>query len=169
MSLDYLLLILLLFLLLLVFVLHTFCNTVSNIMVGQIKVIVVIVVVAKKQAGRELASITGSDHRDPTDDSLLDPYNDSSLLRKQIRAGSLANFCPRSEFPEVNSREKLLEMDRDYSTSKEDTSADDGNFEIEGNSVCTALHGTSCSNVGYVNYIYVEFHKDFTRTYAVFT
>ena len=48
-----------------------------------------------------------------------------------MKAGSLANFCPRSEFPEVNSREKLLEMDRDYS-SKEDTSAGDGNFEIEG-------------------------------------
>ena len=129
MSLDYL--ILLLFLFLLVFVLHTFHDTVSNITVRQIKVIVVVVVVAKKQAGRELASITGSDHRDPIDDSLLNPYNDSSLLRKQMKAGSLANFCPRSEFLEVNSREKLLEMDRDYS-SKEDTSAGDGNFEIEG-------------------------------------
>ena len=93
--------------------------------------VIVVVVVAKKQAGRELASITGSDHRDPIDDSLLNPYNDSSLLRKQMKAGSLANFCPRSEFLEVNSREKLLEMDRDYS-SKEDTSAGDGNFEIEG-------------------------------------
>ena len=129
MSLDYL--ILLLFLFLLVFVLHTFHDTVSNITVRQIKVIVVVVVVAKKQAGRELASITGSDHRDPIDDSLLNPYNDSSLLRKQMKAGSLANFCPRSEFPEVNSWDKLLEMDRDYS-SKEDTSAGDGNFEIEG-------------------------------------
>ena len=124
MSLDYL--ILLLFLFLLVFVLHTFHDTVSNITVRQIKVIVV-VVVAKKQAGRELASITGSDHRDPIDDSLLNPYNDSSLLRKQMKAGSLANFCPRIEFPEVNCRDKLLEMDRDYS-SKEDTSAGDGKF-----------------------------------------
>ena len=163
MSLDYL--ILLLFLFLLVFVLHTFHDTVSNITVRQINVIVV-VVVAKKQAGRELASITGSDHRDPIDDSLLNPYNDSSLLRKQMKAGSLANFCPRSEFLEVNSREKLLEMDRDYS-SKEDTSAGDGNFEIEGNSVCITLHGTSCSNVGYVNYIYVV-HKDFTRTCCIY-
>lgn len=128
MWLDYL--ILLLFLFLLVFVLHTFHDTVSNITVRQINVIVV-VVVAKKQAGRELASITGSDHRDPIDDSLLNPYNDSSLLRKQMKAGSLANFCPRSEFREVNSWDKLLEMDRDYS-SKEDTSAGDGNFEIEG-------------------------------------
>lgn len=128
MSLDYL--ILLLFLFLLVFVLHTFHDTVSNITVRQIKVIVV-VVVAKKQAGRELASITGSDHRDPIDDSLLNPYNDSSLLRKQMKVGSLANFCPRSEFPEVNGRDKLLEMNRDYS-SKEDTSSGDGNFEIEG-------------------------------------
>ena len=51
MSLDYL--ILLLFLFLLVFVLHTFHDTVSNITVRQINVIVV-VVVAKKQAGREL-------------------------------------------------------------------------------------------------------------------
>ena len=41
MSLDYL--ILLLFLFLLVFVLHTFHNTVSNITVRQIKVIVVVV------------------------------------------------------------------------------------------------------------------------------
>ena len=48
-----------------------------------------------------------------------------------MKAGSLANFCPRSEFPEFNSRDKLLEMDRDYS-SKEDTSAGDDNFEIEG-------------------------------------
>ena len=88
-----------------------------------------VVVVAKKQAGRELASITGSDHRDPIDDSLLNPYNDSSLLRKQMKAGSLANFCPRSEFPEVNSREKLLDMEADY---MQDTSTGDGNFEIGG-------------------------------------
>ena len=131
MSLDYLLLILLSFLFLLVFVLHTSCNTVSNVIVGQIKVIVV--VVAKKQAGRELASITGSDHRDPIDDSLLNPYNDSSLLRKQMKAGSLANFCPRSEFPEVNSREKLLDMEGDY---MQDTSTGDGNFEIGGIKFC---------------------------------
>ena len=144
MSLDYLVLIFLLFLFLLVFVLNTFCNTISNIIVRPIKVIVV--VVAKKQAGRELVSITASDHRDPTDDSLLDPYNDSGLLRKQIKAGSLANFCPRSEFPEVNSTEKLLEMERDYSSRKE-SSTGDGNFEIEGNSVCITPHGSSCSNI----------------------